>query len=47
MDAAQERFENAVRTASRLGAGHEALGKAAGLTAEELQEVLARRVQLF
>ncbi|MFC4395162.1 hypothetical protein [Arthrobacter sedimenti] len=47
MDAAQERFENAVRAASRLGAAPEALGKAAGLTAEELQEILARGVQLL
>ncbi|UKA65857.1 hypothetical protein LFT44_15290 [Arthrobacter sp. FW306-05-C] len=47
MDAAQERFENAVRAASRLGAAPEALGKAAGLAAEELQEILARSVQLF
>ncbi|MDP9986404.1 MULTISPECIES: hypothetical protein [Arthrobacter] len=47
MDAAQERFENAVRAASRLGAAPEALGKAAGLAVEELQEILARSVQLF
>ena len=47
MDAAQERFENAVRAASRLGAAPEALGKAAGLTAEELQEILAGGVQLL
>ncbi len=47
MDAAQERFENAVRAASRLGAAPEALGKAAGLTAEELQEILAGGAQLL
>lgn len=46
MDAAQERFENAVRTAARLGAGPEALGKAAGLTAGELQDILAGGVEL-
>jgi len=40
LDAAQQRFESAVRGASRLGAGHEALGRAAGLTAWELQDVL-------
>ncbi|WP_235009419.1 hypothetical protein [Arthrobacter sp. SLBN-83] len=47
MDAAQERFENAVRAASRLGAAPEALGKAAGLTPEELQEILSGGVQLL
>jgi len=47
MDAAQERFENAVRAASRLGAAPEALGKAAGITAEELQEILAGGAQLL
>lgn len=47
MDAAQERFEKAIRTASRLGADPEALGKAAGLTTEELQEVLDGGIQLL
>lgn len=41
LDAAQERFENAVRSASRAGAGQEALGRAAGLSSLELQEFLA------
>ena len=41
LDAAQERFESAVRGASRAGAGQEALGRAAGLSALELQEFLA------
>ncbi|MEW1805866.1 hypothetical protein [Pseudarthrobacter sp. NPDC080039] len=41
LDAAQERFENAVRSASRAGVGQEALGRAAGLSALELREFLA------
>ena len=47
MDAAQERFESAVRAAARLGANAEALGKAAGLTSEELQDILAGNAQLL
>ncbi|MDQ0768081.1 hypothetical protein QF031_000830 [Pseudarthrobacter defluvii] len=47
MDAVRERFESAVRTASRLGAAPEALGKAAGLTGEELQEILTGGVRLL
>ncbi|UUL77461.1 hypothetical protein NG819_08385 [Pseudarthrobacter sp. Fe7] len=45
LDAAQDRFENAVRNASKLGAGQEALGRAAGLGAVELQELLAGSAQ--
>ncbi|WP_457945935.1 hypothetical protein ACTAQI_11350 [Pseudarthrobacter sp. alpha12b] len=41
LDAAQERFENAVRSAWKLGAAQEALGRAAGLSSVELQEFLA------
>ncbi|MDT0168060.1 hypothetical protein [Pseudarthrobacter sp. BRE9] len=40
LDAAQERFETAVQGAARLGAGQEALGRAAGLTVEELRDIL-------
>lgn len=40
LDAAQERFENAVRSAAKLGAEREVLGRAAGLSAVELQEFL-------
>ena len=42
LDAAQERFMTALSNASRLGAGQEALSEAAGLSAVELQEFLAR-----
>ena len=41
LDAAQERFGSALRTASRLGARPEALAEAAGLNAVELQDYLA------
>ncbi|MEW1810154.1 hypothetical protein AB0284_05560 [Pseudarthrobacter phenanthrenivorans] len=41
LDTAQERFGTALRNASRLGAGQEALSEAAGLSAAELQEFLA------
>ena len=41
LDAAQERFGSALRTASRLGARPEALAEAAGLSALELQDYLA------
>lgn len=41
LDAAQEAFANAVRSASRLGAAPAALSKAAGLTEPELQDFLA------
>ena len=41
LDTAQEQFENAVRSASKRGAEGEALGRAAGLSAAELQDVLA------
>ncbi|WP_285245546.1 hypothetical protein [Pseudarthrobacter sp. fls2-241-R2A-127] len=41
LDAAQEGFANAVRSACRMGAAPDALGNAAGLTATELQEFLA------
>lgn len=40
LDAAQEQFENAVRNASKHGAGEGALGRAAGLSAVELREFL-------
>jgi len=40
LDAAQQRFESAVRGASRLGVGQEALSRAAGLSTDELQDVL-------
>lgn len=40
LDAAQERFEKALRSAAELGAGHAALGLAAGLPAAELDELL-------
>lgn len=40
LDAAQERFESAVLAAAQVGAGQEALGRAAGLTPVELQELL-------
>ncbi|MFF2344694.1 hypothetical protein [Pseudarthrobacter sp. NPDC058119] len=41
LDAAQEQFENALRIASKRGAEVEALGRAAGLNAAELRDVLA------
>lgn len=41
LDAAQEGFANAVRSASRLGAAPDALSDAAGLTELELREFLA------
>ncbi|MDQ0145920.1 hypothetical protein [Pseudarthrobacter niigatensis] len=41
LDAAQEQFENALRTASKRGAEEDALGRAAGLSAVELQDILA------
>ncbi|MHC6230028.1 hypothetical protein ACX5I6_10055 [Arthrobacter sp. MMS24-T111] len=41
LDAAQEGFANAVRSASRLGAAPDALSDAAGLTEPELREFLA------
>ncbi|WP_254703238.1 hypothetical protein [Pseudarthrobacter sp. C4D7] len=40
LDAAQEQFENALRSASKRGAAHDALGRAAGLAPVELQEFL-------
>ncbi|MDQ0118010.1 hypothetical protein J2T22_001187 [Pseudarthrobacter defluvii] len=40
LDAAQEQFGNAVRNASKHGAGEGALGRAAGLSAVELREFL-------
>lgn len=46
LDAAQERFEHAVQSAARLGTGREDLGRAAGLTVEELQDILVARGQL-
>jgi hypothetical protein len=46
LDAAQERFANAVRSASKLGAGRGVLSRAAGLTVQELQEVLGGDIQL-
>lgn len=47
LDAAQERFESAVRSASRLGAGQQALARAAGLSVMELQDVLGSSTQLL
>ncbi|MDQ0663274.1 hypothetical protein QFZ35_001772 [Arthrobacter ulcerisalmonis] len=47
LDAAQERFETAVRTASKRGAGQEAVGRAAGLAVEELQHILGAGVQVL
>lgn len=40
LDTAQEQFENALTSASNRGAGQEALVRAAGLGAAELQEFL-------
>ena len=40
LDAAQERLEQALRTAASLGAGRAALGLAAGLPAAEIAELL-------
>ncbi|MEQ4519746.1 hypothetical protein ABLI39_10345 [Pseudarthrobacter sp. B907] len=40
LDAAQERFENALKAASGLGADRSALALAAGLTPDELQDLL-------
>ncbi len=40
LDAAQEHFETALKTASDLGAAHAALSLAAGLTPAELQNLL-------
>lgn len=47
LDAAQGQFENAVRTAAKRGAGREALGRAAGLSAVELRDFLDGGGQLM
>ena len=47
LDAAQERFGSVLRNAAELGAGHDALSRAAGLTVEELQDILDADVQLL
>lgn len=46
LDAAQEQFEQVVQSAARLGAGQEDLGRAAGLTAGELRDILGPGDQL-
>lgn len=40
LDAAQQRFEGALRSASRLGAEQGALARAAGLSVGELRDIL-------
>lgn len=47
LDAAQEGFANAVRTAARLGAAPDALGDAAALTELELQVFLGGSARLL
>ncbi|WP_235565055.1 hypothetical protein [Arthrobacter sp. Soil764] len=47
LDAAQERFGSVLRSAAELGAGRDALSRAAGLTVEELEDVLRTGVQLL
>ena len=47
LDAAQERFGSALQSAAELGAGSGALSRAAGVSAEELQEILCAGVQLL
>ncbi|WP_200830423.1 hypothetical protein [Arthrobacter sp. SLBN-122] len=47
LDAAQERFGSVLRNAAELGVGHDALSRAAGLTVEELQDILGADVELL
>ncbi|WP_200831431.1 hypothetical protein [Arthrobacter sp. SLBN-112] len=46
-DAAQERFGSVLRSAADLGAGHDALSRAAGVTVEELEDILRAGVQVL